>query len=84
MATITNTFRLRKLPPVKVECRRKRRRGKSDNERSSFTVRKTAEQVKINLVSPQAMVSDHEQRGCEICSKASVGGTEKNPSCGFT
>ncbi|GFV35190.1 hypothetical protein TNCV_619871 [Trichonephila clavipes] len=42
-----------------------------------FTVRETAEQVEISTGSPRAILSDHEQNGCEICPQASVGGTEK-------
>ncbi|GFT45747.1 hypothetical protein TNCV_2671781 [Trichonephila clavipes] len=40
-------------------------------------VRGAAEQVEICTGTPHAMLCDPVQRGCEICSKASVYGTQK-------
>ncbi|GFS78434.1 hypothetical protein TNCV_3146971 [Trichonephila clavipes] len=44
-----------------------------------LTVRETAEQVEINADSSHAILCGHVQSGSEVCSQASVRGTEKLP-----
>ncbi|GFX76283.1 hypothetical protein TNCV_592461 [Trichonephila clavipes] len=43
----------------------------------SLTLGETGEQVEISTGFPRAILCDHAQSGCEICSQASVGETEK-------
>ncbi|GFW20576.1 uncharacterized protein TNCV_1048001 [Trichonephila clavipes] len=49
-----------------------------------LTVRGTAEKVEISTSSTHAVLCDHAQSGCEICSQSSVGGTENTPFCSCT
>ncbi|GFX78189.1 hypothetical protein TNCV_5135361 [Trichonephila clavipes] len=42
-----------------------------------LTKRETAVPVEIRVGSSHSILCDHVQNGCEICSQASVGGTEK-------
>ncbi|GFW99608.1 hypothetical protein TNCV_3418411 [Trichonephila clavipes] len=46
-----------------------------------LTVREISEQVGVNTGSVLAVLCDHAQSDCEICSQSSVGGTERIPSC---
>ncbi|GFW52530.1 hypothetical protein TNCV_404581 [Trichonephila clavipes] len=45
-----------------------------------LTLLETAEQVYTSTGSTQAILCDHAQSGCEICSQTSVGRTEGLPS----
>ncbi|GFW01983.1 uncharacterized protein TNCV_1148631 [Trichonephila clavipes] len=47
-------------------------------------VRGTVEQIEISASSAHAILWHHGQSDCEICSQASVGRTERIPTCSFT
>ncbi|GFY35290.1 hypothetical protein TNCV_796451 [Trichonephila clavipes] len=49
-----------------------------------LTLQETTKQIERSTVSPLAILWDHMQRGCEICSQASVGGTERITFCNYT
>ncbi|GFW87619.1 hypothetical protein TNCV_4485841 [Trichonephila clavipes] len=51
--------------------------GKSDNKDCRFSIRKTADQVKISTSSSQANLCDDVHSDCEICSQASISRREK-------
>ncbi|GFV67294.1 hypothetical protein TNCV_3670491 [Trichonephila clavipes] len=49
-----------------------------------LTARDNSEQIEINTACPYTILCHHVESGCEICSQAFVGGTERTPSCRCT